>query len=89
MRTGEIVDDREYQGLLKAKAHGLLDRKGRERLKHLRQMVIPPTPQQLRSNKAGRNEPCPCGSGVKLKRCCLIGTERTAGSKQSSPEGGE
>lgn len=23
------------------------------------------------SNYAGRNEPCPCGSGVKYKKCCL------------------
>jgi uncharacterized protein YecA (UPF0149 family) len=22
------------------------------------------------SNKIGRNEPCPCGSGKKYKRCC-------------------
>ena len=23
------------------------------------------------SNKPGRNDPCPCGSGKKYKRCCL------------------
>ncbi len=23
------------------------------------------------SGKRGRNEPCPCGSGLKLKRCCV------------------
>ena len=23
------------------------------------------------SKKAGRNEPCPCGSGRKYKKCCL------------------
>lgn len=22
--------------------------------------------------KTGRNEPCPCGSGKKYKKCCLI-----------------
>ncbi|GIP50384.1 zinc chelation protein SecC [Paenibacillus sp. J53TS2] len=26
--------------------------------------------QQVRSNKIGRNEPCPCGSGLKYKKCC-------------------
>ena len=28
--------------------------------------------------KVGRNDPCPCGSGKKAKRCCIerIGTER-------------
>ena len=24
-----------------------------------------------KENKTGRNEPCPCGSGKKYKRCCL------------------
>jgi hypothetical protein len=24
------------------------------------------------SNKPGRNDPCPCGSGQKYKRCCLV-----------------
>ncbi len=27
-------------------------------------------PQQARSDKVGRNEPCPCGSGKKYKKCC-------------------
>lgn len=22
--------------------------------------------------KAGRNDPCPCGSGKKFKKCCII-----------------
>ena len=25
---------------------------------------------QRKSNKVGRNEPCPCGSGKKYKQCC-------------------
>ncbi len=29
-----------------------------------------------RSRKVGRNEPCPCGSGRKYKRCCLGGVDR-------------
>lgn len=29
-------------------------------------------PKSLRPRyKCGRNEPCPCGSGEKFKRCCL------------------
>jgi uncharacterized protein len=27
-------------------------------------------PMPIRSQKIGRNEPCPCGSGKKYKRCC-------------------
>nr|WP_269433245.1 SEC-C metal-binding domain-containing protein [Halopseudomonas litoralis] len=25
----------------------------------------------LRPKKYRRNEPCPCGSGIKYKKCCL------------------
>jgi uncharacterized protein YecA (UPF0149 family) len=33
---------------------------------------IPRKPKQMvREYKIGRNEPCPCGSGNKYKRCCL------------------
>ncbi|MBF0103651.1 MAG: SEC-C domain-containing protein [Desulfobacterales bacterium] len=27
-------------------------------------------PIQLKSNKVGRNDSCPCGSGKKYKKCC-------------------
>jgi hypothetical protein len=27
---------------------------------------------QLQSHKMGRNDLCPCGSGKKYKKCCLI-----------------
>ena len=28
--------------------------------------------EQLKSDKPSRNQPCPCGSGKKYKRCCAI-----------------
>jgi uncharacterized protein len=31
---------------------------------------VPYVQAQLRSDKIGRNEPCPCGSGKKYKKCC-------------------
>jgi uncharacterized protein YecA (UPF0149 family) len=36
-------------------------------------MRIEPTPAQMRRRppRVGRNEPCPCGSGLKFKKCCL------------------
>lgn len=48
-----------------------------EGLKKLRQMqrsVMKTTPSilQVRSEKIGRNDPCPCGSGKKYKKCCMI-----------------
>ncbi|MCD0419372.1 UPF0149 family protein [Rubrivivax sp. JA1024] len=30
----------------------------------------PPAPPPKKQHKIGRNEPCPCGSGKKYKRCC-------------------
>ena len=41
----------------------------------LKEMKVAPTPQQMRRNppKVGRNEPCPCGSGKKFKKCCYTG----------------
>ena len=26
---------------------------------------------KIKSDKIGRNDPCPCGSGLKYKKCCL------------------
>ena len=26
-------------------------------------------------NKIGRNDPCPCGSGLKYKKCCMLRQE--------------
>lgn len=34
-------------------------------------MPIEPTAKQERIMKVGRNEPCPCGSGKKFKKCHL------------------
>ena len=38
-------------------------------------MPIDPTKAQLarRPPRVGRNDPCPCGSGLKFKKCCLQG----------------
>jgi uncharacterized protein len=35
----------------------------------------PPHPK----DSAGRNDPCPCGSGLKYKKCCLGKTQKAAG----------
>ena len=34
------------------------------------EMPPEPEPQPVRSQKIGRNDPCPCGSNLKYKRCC-------------------
>lgn len=62
-RTGEIVTEEEALRRFEANAS-------------LREFIMPmeiqPTPKQMarRPPKVGRNEPCPCGSGKKFKRCC-------------------
>ena len=33
--------------------------------------VATPHPPRVAPQKVGRNEPCPCGSLKKFKRCCL------------------
>lgn len=38
----------------------------------LKPMVVETTRQQRLANRVGRNDPCPCGSGQKFKRCCLL-----------------
>ena len=35
-------------------------------------------PYRRSEPKTGRNEPCPCGSGMKYKRCCLNKPQTTA-----------
>jgi len=32
-----------------------------------------PNKRQLQSHRIGRNEKCPCGSGLKFKKCCMRG----------------
>lgn len=46
---------------------------------NLKEMQLEPTIKQLlrkpvdsrADGRVGRNEPCPCGSGKKFKKCCL------------------
>jgi len=40
-------------------------------LAQLAARIAAPTPGVKASGKIGRNEPCPCGSGKKYKKCCL------------------
>ena len=39
-----------------------------EDISDLEKLLNPP--QLIRSKKIGRNDPCPCGSGKKYKKCC-------------------
>lgn len=39
---------------------------------HMKPMLIGPNRKQRLQGKVGRNDPCPCGSQRKFKRCCLL-----------------
>jgi SWIM/SEC-C metal-binding protein len=41
-----------------------------EDISEVERLLNPPKPIQAES-KIGRNEPCPCGSGKKFKKCCM------------------
>jgi SWIM/SEC-C metal-binding protein len=34
------------------------------------EILLNPLKTRIAEKKAGRNEPCPCGSGKKYKKCC-------------------
>ena len=59
-RTGEIVSVEQVRSLSKEmqKYYKEVDEKNL-------------TKRALKRMKVGRNEPCPCGSGNKFKKCCL------------------
>jgi len=37
------------------------------------------------TNRVGRNDPCPCGSGRKYKRCCRVEPHLASGGEHPSP----
>ena len=49
-----------------ADSYAFANTHGRPTKKQMSQVVIPVRTEP----KVGRNEPCPCGSGVKYKKCC-------------------
>jgi SWIM/SEC-C metal-binding protein len=34
------------------------------------EILLNPLKRRIAEKKVGRNEPCPCGSGKKYKKCC-------------------
>jgi uncharacterized protein len=40
--------------------------------------------REERENKTGRNDPCPCGSGLKYKKCCLQKKQKTGDRRQKT-----
>ena len=46
-----------------------LDNSGPEDISDLNILLNTPEPVKV-DKKTGRNDPCPCGSGMKYKKCC-------------------
>ena len=43
----------------------------RDNINHLMEINYPESFEQSHKKRIGRNEPCPCGSGKKYKKCCM------------------
>lgn len=43
-----------------------------EKRAYMKEMQIEPTAKQMSKRRVGRNDFCPCGSGKKFKKCCLV-----------------
>lgn len=56
------------QSLAEAKAETVSNIVGAEQMPTFRFTKTRPV---VRDYKIGRNDPCPCGSGLKYKKCCL------------------
>ena len=49
-----------------------LEHFSRKNILHLHSMCYPSTNKERFGRKIGVNDPCPCGSGKKYKKCCMI-----------------
>jgi preprotein translocase subunit SecA len=49
---------------------GIAQSEGNNEIQPAQAQVGPNMPQRHRTVKVGRNDPCPCGSGKKYKKCC-------------------
>jgi len=72
--TGEILSFQQVAKLRKEF--------GGELPEHIKMMAVDPTPKQLKHGKVGRNDPCPCGSGNKFKKCCLATAAHERSNRQ-------
>jgi uncharacterized protein len=66
----EAMDDPK---LLTRQNLGAIVKSTHESFRKLRQAALPkaPPPARVSAARVGRNEPCPCGSGKKYKKCCI------------------
>ena len=63
-----VEQEQAIQTLAEAKAASVENIVGAEQMPTFRFTKTRPV---VRDYKIGRNDPCPCGSGLKYKKCCL------------------
>lgn len=63
------LDSRERELASRARRLSNLEEHLRDWERRLRTTTAMPTGQARRESKVGRNEQCPCGSGLKYKHC--------------------
>lgn len=56
----------------KIKDPSKIDPQTLQQLKQLLNIKLPSKKRVIDNQKIGRNDPCPCNSGKKWKKCCLI-----------------
>jgi len=54
-----------------------------EDVSDVKKLLVPSEPT-IHEIKAGRNDPCPCGSGLKFKKCCLRKNEPNPPTEEHS-----
>ena len=71
-RSGDEIESLDIDAELEALAPDLIPAHV-EILHHARRAKTNPGTAPVNENqpKVGRNDPCPCGSGKKFKKCCL------------------
>lgn len=69
-RTGEIIDEAEAKKRWEILRKQLGWEEADKTIVRL-PSAFAATPKQKKTNKIGRNDPCPCGSGRKFKKCCM------------------
>lgn len=56
----------------KIKDPSKIDSQTIQQIKQLLNIKLPSKKRVIDNQKIGRNDPCPCNSGKKWKKCCLI-----------------
>lgn len=72
--TGKIYSEEDLKKIFAAASLGEAILKAAMIGKKL--VAVSPTAEQLKKRKVGRNDPCPCGSKLKFKKCCLTSSWR-------------